>query len=97
MYAVCMRVSLVSVLLLSLLVSSCTQSDVPADARFCPDEDCLGLLLDTLSSAEQTIDCAFYDLSHENITSALLSASARNVSVRLVLDKTNKVNDSAPY
>ena len=86
-----------SALLLCLFVSSCAQSEVPADVRFCPEEDCLGLLVDMLFSAEQTIDCAFYDMSHENITAALISARTRNVTVRLVLDRKNEVNASAPY
>ncbi len=92
-----MRTGILPAALLCLLLSSCAQSAVPADARFCPDEDCLGLLLSVLESAERTIDCAFYDLSHGNVTAALLAAQARNVSVRLVLDRKNKVNNSAPY
>lgn len=93
-----MRIEVLQAALLYLLLSSCAaQSAVPAEVRFCPDEDCLGLLVDALSGAERTIDCAFYDLSHDNVTAALLAAQARNVSVRLVLDRKNEVNDSAPY
>ncbi len=92
-----MRRDVLPAALLCLLLSSCAQSAVPAEVRFCPDEDCLGLIVDALSGAERTIDCAFYDLSHDNVTAALLAARVRDVSVRLVLDRKNEVNDSAPY
>lgn len=92
-----MRIRPIPVLFLCLLLSSCAQDVIPAEVRFCPDEDCLGLLVDALSGAERTIDCAFYDLSNENVTAALLAGQARNVGVRLVLDRKNEVNRSAPY
>ena len=86
-----------AIIALVLLLGGCSPRQIPAEVRFCPYEDCLGLLVDALNSAEHSIGCAFYDLNHGNVTSAILTAHARNVSVRLVLDRKNEVNGTSPY
>lgn len=42
-----------------------------------------------VEAADETLDCAFYEIRHPGVTDALLAAHTRGVRVRLVVDDTN--------
>ncbi len=92
-----MRILQYAVVSVLLLLASCSGSHLPPDVRFCPREDCVALLVDSFEVAQRSVDCAFYDLSHENITAELQNLEARGIAVRLVLDRKNEIDDEPPY
>ncbi len=87
----CIRLHLLFFLFLfsALLLTACSRAP-RAETRLCPQEDCREFLAGAIGSAERSIDCAFYELSDGDVISALEEAAARNVSVRLVLDRNNE-------
>lgn len=62
------------------------EESIPPEVYFCPD-DCLIPLVNLIKSANESIDCAFYDLSSPQVIEALENQKSR---VRLVLDKHSK-------
>lgn len=57
---------------------------------FCAVDDCEGALLTVLGSAQQSIDCAFFELDLESVEEALSTKEEQGVRVRLVIDNENK-------
>lgn len=62
--------------------------DSDVELYFCPKDNCTQVFLDVLRAAKSQIDCALYDLSDENVISAL-SLSAQDKSVRVIVDDGN--------
>lgn len=66
---------------------------VSADARqstqtaFSPSPRAIALVIDTIASAEETIELAAYSFTSQRVTDALMEAHERGVDVRIVLDK----------
>jgi len=55
----------------------------PPEVYFCSD-DCITPIVNLLNSANETIDCAFYNIDHEEIVSVLEN---QKPNIRLVLNK----------
>ncbi len=64
--------------------------DIDSDVKlyFCPRDNCTQVFLDVLDGAKSQIDCALYDLSDENVISAL-SLAAQDKFVRVIIDDGN--------
>jgi phosphatidylserine/phosphatidylglycerophosphate/cardiolipin synthase-like enzyme len=58
------------------------------DVYFCPHDNCTDALAGFLDSAEESIDCAFYELNLEKVIDVLKQKS-KLISVRLVIDGDN--------
>lgn len=58
--------------------------------EFCPSDRPAELIVETLASAENSIDVAIYNLSDKTIQATLKAASKRGVVVRLIMDKPTK-------
>ncbi len=57
-----------------------------AEAHFCPEEDCEGLLASEIENAGDSVHCAFYDLGLERVVNAFGDASERGVDAGIVAD-----------
>ena len=68
----------------------------PVEWRMCftPGESCLPLILESLQKAKRTIDVQAYTLTSRTIAVALVAARKRGIRVRVLLDKSQKLN---PY
>jgi hypothetical protein len=60
--------------------------NLPMEVYFCPEDNCLDVLLENISSSKKTIDCAVYDLSLDTVTDALISKADQGLNVRFVSD-----------
>ncbi|MBW3023058.1 hypothetical protein KY308_03060 [Candidatus Woesearchaeota archaeon] len=60
-------------------------------AYFCPEDNCHGIMADEISKAEKSAHCAFYELTIDDVTNALIQKSA-NAEVLLVTDNDNPTN-----
>ena len=58
------------------------------DAYFCRDVDCGEIMEKYVGLAEQSVDCAFYDLDLKNLID-VLGAKSKAIPVRVVLEKDN--------
>jgi len=56
------------------------------EVYFCPEDECGDKLAEFLSSANESIHCAFYDLNLKNVIHSL----KRNLDVKIVVDFKNK-------
>lgn len=59
------------------------------EVYFCPKDDCSLKLEEFILSAEESVDCALFDLRLKNIINALASKS-KEIKVRVVVDNENE-------
>lgn len=84
-------------LFMGFAILSCSKEPVelhentstPIMLYLCPQHDCETALLRSLQAANNTIDCAFFDLDSQRIIDLLENKSSEN-RVRIVVDDTNK-------
>lgn len=55
------------------------------ELRFCPEQDCNQLLVQTLKDANSQIKCAFYELDETNISQTLFNKS-NSINISLIID-----------
>ncbi|MDR3358036.1 MAG: phospholipase D family protein [Desulfovibrio sp.] len=72
---------------LCLCMAGCLASGRKYNVAFSPKGDSLDLVLSAVSAAEQSILVAAYSFTSKPVAQALLEASKRGVSVRVVADK----------
>ena len=92
---------------LLLLIIACTPSPTgntialpqeqtqPIEVYFCPQDDCEQVLVNTLSTSQKSIHCAFFDLDLKSVETILGEKSATQ-DVKLVVDETNKITIRGP-
>lgn len=93
-----MRLSWLLLLPMLLLIAGCIENSTVLQppvldsgsitAHFCPQENCEALLLDFLSSAEQSIYCALYDVNLQSVKDMLYEKS-QEMAVNLLVDDGN--------
>ena len=71
-----------------LLISSCAYSN-NITACFTPGGNCTQQIVDTINTAQHTIDVQAYNFTSMPIMQALASAEDRGVKVEILLDKSN--------
>jgi len=79
------------VILLALLCISCSipQEQGSIEAHFCPAGNCEGILANLIADAEESVDCAFYSLSSEEVLNAIGKSNAKK---RFVFNKKIEVD-----
>lgn len=73
-------------LLSVVLVFGCV-SPASAEVYFCPEDDCLGALIGVLGGAEESIHCAVYIITLQELADVLVDQRARGVDVRIVMEE----------
>jgi phospholipase D len=68
----------------------------PVQVRMCftPGEPCLPLIIGTLRKAKRTIDVQAYTMTSRSIAQELIFAKKRGVKIRILFDKSQRIN---PY
>ena len=94
----CKSFVLLLLLLVTILVFGCRgsitgnliieESGRPAEAYFCPKDDCGKILENEIRNANASAHCAFYDLDLRNVIDAL-SKKSKSADVKIVIDNTN--------
>jgi len=94
-----------TLLLFVILISGCTTTGKVTEQRitnvikesdgkiedvyFCPRDDCEAKLADFIMTAEEYVDCAFYELDLEKVILALKDKKNTGAKVRVVIDGDN--------
>ena len=94
----CRNFVLLLLLLVTILAFGCKriitgnlvleESNKPAEAYFCPKDNCGKILENEIRSANFSAHCAFYDLDLRNVIDAL-SKKSKSAEVKIVLDNAN--------
>ncbi|HII29832.1 hypothetical protein COT48_04380 [Candidatus Woesearchaeota archaeon CG08_land_8_20_14_0_20_47_9] len=93
------QISKASLISMMLFLSACTyiqtgmQAEPPSEdgsitAYFCPQDNCTGVFISFIDSAESSIHCAFYYLRKPEIVE-LLDQKSRQIDVRVVVERDN--------
>jgi len=61
----------------NVIIEPVVENNKPLEVYFCPQEDCKTILIDFIQSAQKSVDCAFFDLSMEEVIGALEEKNAR--------------------
>jgi len=68
-----------------VLISGCVSLDQP-EVYFCPEDDCLGALVGELSAADESIHCAIYVITLQELADVLIEQRARGLDVKIVME-----------
>lgn len=66
------------------------EDNVSLEIFFCPKENCSIVLENRLENANESIDCAFFDLNLKNIIDKLMEKS-KEIDVRVLIDGNNYI------
>jgi phosphatidylserine/phosphatidylglycerophosphate/cardiolipin synthase-like enzyme len=76
-----------SLLLLPLLMLACGPSGPSVEAFFCPQDGCKDRVVEQIDTARESVVCAVYTFTHDDIVSALIRARERGVGVWVVVEE----------
>ena len=68
-----------------VVVSGCVSLG-QTEVYFCPEDDCLGALVRVLGSAEESIHCAVYIITVQELADVLVDKRARGLDVGVVME-----------
>src|SRR4051812_14647705 len=89
------RLKLIVLALLSELMFGCAPA-YALDVWFAPEQDCTAVIVAELDKATKSIDYQLYNFTSQPIGDALIRATKRGVSVRMLLDsKANENNTNS--
>lgn len=95
--------SLITFFLVSLLIISWGSGLLEGEGfgrcrvYFSPEEDLVGALLEVISSAQESVEGAFYELEIESVARSLLDARERGVRVRIIMDDAASLSPKSKY
>ena len=79
-------------------VGGCVEFGTEVDAYFCPEDDCMKVILEELGKAEESIHCAIYVVTLEEFAEMLAMKSLEpGVDVKLVVEKNYVGSKYAKY
>lgn len=77
-----------------LFVQNVPEEKADFSVYFCPEDNCLGVVTDSVKNSGSSVHCAFYDIGNAALD-ALSGKYSEGADVKLVLDDDSK--DSAPF
>lgn len=61
-------------------------SDLNSTIYFCPENYCKQEIINLINNSKQTIDCAVYDITSKEISTALINKKLEGVNIRIITD-----------